>query len=121
MQNVVMATLVALVLSTGFAAPVAARNYEAGKDAYECSYYATAPHNWLRLAAQGDASAQVHLGLMYVKGIFVPLDYAQAYMWINLAANQGSAFGLHLREWLEGMMTLMQIVEAVKLARECKP
>jgi TPR repeat protein len=49
----------------------------------------TALRLWHPLANQGDASAQFNLGLMYVKGQGVPLDYAEAVKWFRKAADQG--------------------------------
>jgi hypothetical protein len=44
---------------------------------------------WLRLAAdQGDADAQLNLGIMYDNGEGVPQGYVQAHMWFNLAASR---------------------------------
>jgi TPR repeat protein len=42
-------------------------------------------------AAQGEASAQLGLGLMYRKGEGVSQDYVQALKWFKLAAAQGEA------------------------------
>ena len=41
-------------------------------------------------AEQGDASAQLALGLMYYQGTGVSQDYAQAIAWIRKAAEQGN-------------------------------
>jgi TPR repeat protein len=47
---------------------------------------------WFRLAAeQGDASAQVNLGVMYAHGRGVPHDDKEAAKWYRLAAEQGRA------------------------------
>ncbi len=43
------------------------------------------------LAEQGDASAQILLGVMYANGEGVPQDYAEAARWYRLAADQGLA------------------------------
>ena len=47
---------------------------------------------WYRKAAeQGDADAQVFLGLMYRNGKGVQQDYAEAVKWVRKAAEQGNA------------------------------
>ncbi|MGA2402719.1 MAG: tetratricopeptide repeat protein [Syntrophobacteraceae bacterium] len=47
---------------------------------------------WFRKAAdQGDAGAQLNLGLMYLDGLGVPKDYAEAIKWFRKAAEQGIA------------------------------
>ena len=53
--------------------------------------YATALKELLPLAEQGNASAQVSLGLMYHEGRGVAQDYSEAARWYRLAAEQGSA------------------------------
>jgi S1-C subfamily serine protease len=45
----------------------------------------------LKAAEQGDAKAQVNLGLMYDKGEVVPQDYQQAVLWYTKGAVQGNA------------------------------
>ena len=47
------------------------------------------------LADQGDAWAQIMLGIMYVSGQGVPKDAAQAAKWFRLAADQGDAGAQH--------------------------
>ena len=42
-----------------------------------------------RAAEGGDASEQVRLGLIYVKGEGMPQDYSQALKWFRKAAEQG--------------------------------
>lgn len=51
-------------------------------------------------AEQGDARAQVRLGLMYERGQAVPKDRLQAVKWFRLAAEQGNAEG----QWRLGIM-----------------
>ena len=47
---------------------------------------------WLRLAAdQGNAAAQLNMGLTYARGRGVPQDYREAERWFLLAADQGEA------------------------------
>ena len=47
------------------------------------------------LAEQGDALAQIDLGLMYADGEGVPQNYAEAVKWWRLAAEQGDASAQH--------------------------
>ena len=51
---------------------------------------------WFRKAAdQGNASAQLSLGVMYDKGQGVPRDAAEAVKWFRKAADQGNAEAQH--------------------------
>jgi TPR repeat protein len=76
-------------------------------------------------AAQGDAKAQLNLGIMYAKGRGVAHDDVQAYTWFDLAAANFTTKPHHdkavkARDTLATPMTPAQIAEAPKLAREWK-
>ena len=47
---------------------------------------------WMKEADQGDALAQYNIGVVYGKGLGVPLDYKEAIRWYRAAAEQGHAF-----------------------------
>lgn len=75
---------------------------------------------WYKLAAaQGLKDAQTILGVCYENGQGIPQDYIRAHLWYNLAAAQGQIIATHNREAIAKKMTLAQIAEAQKLAREC--
>jgi uncharacterized protein len=86
---------------------------------------------WIgRAADQGLALAQFALGGMYVLGKGVPEDAVRAHMWFSLAAAQAvQIIGANklmsdaneMRDALAQTMSLAQIEEAQKLAREWKP
>ncbi len=70
--------------------------------------------------------AQYNLGVMYDIGRGVPQDYAQAHMWLNLAASRfppgkDRDNAVKNRDIVAEKMTPAQISEAQKLAREWKP
>jgi TPR repeat protein len=81
--------------------------------------YAEAAKWYRRAADQGDWYGQASLGQAYESGKGVPQDYVQAFMWLNLAAANGGV--LEPRDRVAKKMTLAQIAEALKLAREWKP
>ena len=95
-------------------------SYQAGVDAYDRGDYETALKEFLPLAEQGPALAQFNLGFMYGQGEGVPKDYVLAHMWLNLAAAQGFEKAAELRDLLEENMTLDQLAEAQRMAREWK-
>ena len=75
---------------------------------------------WLRMAAeQGLANAQGMLGIAYAKGQGVPQNYVLAYMWLHLAT-EGRQGAAQFRDAVGERMTVAQISEAQKLAREWK-
>ena len=67
-------------------------------------------------AAQGEAEAQLSLGLLYATGKSLPQDYAEALKWYRLAAAQGNAgaqFNLGIL-YYEGQGVPQENVQAYK-------
>jgi len=64
---------------------------------------------------------QADLGGTYLGGQGVPQDYIQAHMWFNLAGAGGFTKSVELRDTVAGKMTLQQIADAQRLARDWKP
>ena len=62
--------------------------------------------------------AQFNLGRMCFNGTGVPQDYAQAYLWINLAAAQELEKAVTMRNSLVKALTPSQIKAGQKLVRE---
>jgi hypothetical protein len=75
---------------------------------------------WYRLAAeQGDASAQLNLGEIYLKGQGVTQDYTRAYMWWEIAASQGDENAVKNSEKNQELLIPSQLEKVQLLAREC--
>jgi TPR repeat protein len=72
-------------------------------------------------AAQRDALAFAKLGRLYERGDGVSQDFIQAQMWYTLSAAHGEQRAAKAREALAKQLTLAQIAEAERLAREWKP
>jgi TPR repeat protein len=49
---------------------------------------------------------------LYMTGRGVPLDYVEGYMWLSLAAAQGSKTGAAAKKSLAGIMTRQQLAAA---------
>ena len=77
--------------------------------------YSEAVKWWRKAAEQGDPGSQLDLGVMYELGLGVRRDLIEAHKWKNLSA---PGYDLYLTE---KKMTIEQIAEAQKLAREWKP
>src|SRR5271167_4474692 len=87
--------LFALLLSSvGYADP-----FDDGLSAYRRTDFATALRVWRTLAENGDALAQVYLGLLYLTGEGVPQNAAMAVKWYRKAADQGNAAAQHNLGW----------------------
>jgi TPR repeat protein len=65
--------------------------FEDAQAADQKADYATELQILRSLAEQGNALAQLGLGVMYAMGQGVPQDYAQAFVWYRKAAEQGDA------------------------------
>ena len=70
-----------------------------------------------RAAEAGEVTAQFELGMLYMKGLGVTLDYVQAHAWLNIAATSGHAKAAETREILGNLMTPDQISAAQTTAR----
>jgi TPR repeat protein len=85
--------------------------------------YVTALRVIRPLAEEGDAYAQLAMGVMYFNGWLVPQDYVQARKWFNLAASRTPPGADH-NEAVMGcdrtaaMMTPAQVDEAQRLTQE---
>lgn len=92
-----------------------------GDAAYKIGGFEKAFEEFKELADHGNASAQYSVGLMYARGDGVPKDYFLAYTWFNLAAAQGNDRARRYRNTCATQLTLSQIAEAERMAREWKP
>jgi hypothetical protein len=81
----------ALVLASLLFVPRAYADLEQGVVAYERGDYETALREFSLLAEQGDADAQIGLGILYSEGKGVPQDNSEAARWYRKAAEQGHA------------------------------
>src|SRR6056297_1387461 len=86
MNKFFQAAAVALMLM-----PVAglAQDPNAAMRAYKEGDYKTAMQEWRLLAEQGDARAQFSVGGLYMFGLGVTQDHAEAIKWTRMAAEQG--------------------------------
>ena len=83
--------LAGCVTPTGDNSGITDRYLEAGLDAHLIGNYQTAFRVLKPLAEQGDAVAQLYLGIMYAKGQEVNQNYEIATKWFTKAADKGHA------------------------------
>lgn len=86
-----MKSLVLVLVFLAWLAAPANADFDAGVAAYKSGDYATALRKLRPLAEQGNAEAQLNLGVMYAMGRGVPQDYQEAARWHRRAAEQGYA------------------------------
>ena len=118
--NVIRTALLVAIIAVGVGSATVAGPLEDAFTAYQ-RQYATALRILQPRAEQGDADAQLKLGLMYADGDGVPENDVQAYKWWNLAAAQGHESAKHDKAIIEKTMTREQIAEAQRLSTEWKP
>jgi TPR repeat protein len=70
-------------------------------------------------AKQGDPDAQLMLGLAYWSGRGLQQDKIRAYMWVNIAAANGSHEALSQRDDYEKNMNVKQVEQAQLLTKNC--
>ncbi len=95
-------------------------DFHVGVEAWGRGKYETPLKEFRLLAEQGHTEAQMNLGIMYSQGQGVPQDSVQAYRWYTLAAGQGDDLAGKFTDHLEKSMSLEQLAEAHRLAREWK-
>ena len=94
--KIIFAGLLGLAVMLPLALPAMALaspqdDYEKGLAAVKIKDYPEALRWHRKAAKQGNAKAQVSLGLMYKSGFGVKRDYAAAVSWFHKAAEQGNA------------------------------
>jgi hypothetical protein len=121
-MKLIGAVLLALALSLGLAAPVAAGPYEDAGAAYERGDYATALLLLRPLADQGVAKAQYQLAEMYLLGEGFPPDDAQALKWYLMSAGRDfphAQFALGFI-YMNAIGVAKDYVQALKWFRLCE-
>lgn len=87
--------LFSVLLTAVSVSQVIADEFDDGLAAFNNQDYKTAFQLFKSSAQQGNAHAQVNLGLMYDDGQGVLQNYAEAVKWYRLAAQQGESVAQH--------------------------
>ena len=87
-------------------------------DCYIKESYDNAYQGFQELAEKGSAASQYFLGAMYLQGCGVLQDFIRAHFWFNIAAASGHRKARLKLEDLTYNMSVEQVAEAQKLARE---
>ncbi|NLC70860.1 MAG: sel1 repeat family protein [Desulfuromonadaceae bacterium] len=80
-----------------------------------------APDYFIRAARQDFGPAQLELGMLYEKGMWVPQDDLQAFLWYSLAAAKGEEKAVDCLESLKGRMDAQSQASANELLRKWRP
>ena len=116
-----MKKLLVSILIVLLGTQVSAQDINKGVEAYQAGDYATALKELKPYAEQGNAPAQLSLGVMYANGEGVLKDYAEALKWYQLSADQGNEFAQQRlgRMYREGRGILKDYAEALKWFTIC--
>jgi len=114
MKNILYTIILCFLFSSSVFA-----DWEVGMDAYNAGDFQTALKNWIPLAEQGDAKAQIHVFMMYSSGEGVTQDDKEAMRWLRLAVEQGDARAQHAlgAVYRAGLSTAQDFKEAMKWYR----
>lgn len=88
-----------VILMFALCADVAA-DFDKGLRAYKNKDFATAMKEWMPLADQGDAEAQLNIGVMYASGQGVQKNEREAVRWYRSAAERGSPVAQTYLGWM---------------------
>ncbi len=99
----------------------AEQTFDEAVAAYERGDYATAMRGFRVHAEQGNAEAQLNLGVMYANSLGVPEDDAEAARWFRKAAEQGDFAALRALAARGDYDTAMQGAAYAKAVREHVP
>jgi hypothetical protein len=127
-RTVLLAGLLALPVITAAIvtpAPAVAQTTEkekldAAQKAYEAKDYTKAFYLWLSLAQGGNRAACFNIGRMYVYGTGAPVDYIEAYKWMQLSAEADLPEARAARAQLASRMSATDIKTAMDRAKEWK-
>ncbi len=76
---------------------------------------------WFRKAGQlGIRDSQFNLGILYARGMGVPQDLVQSWLWFSLAAQQGDADAMKKRDDVAAKMDASTLAAAAKALAEFK-
>ena len=87
--------------------------------AFNSGDYQTALLGAKLLVPDADKDAFYVLGAMYAKGLGVLQHYKTAHMWLNIAALNGSAEAVSLRDEVQTNMSMADVTAAQDLAMKC--
>lgn len=91
MKNILSILILAFNLLIASVRLSYAADFQKGLEAYDAGDYTTALSEWSELAEQGNATAQVILGVMHYEGKGVTQAYKEAVKWFRKSAEQGDA------------------------------
>ncbi len=112
--------LLTALLSILFTNPVIAQGYKDGTRAYRTGDYVKALRILRPLAYNGHTKAQGTLGWMYEAGRGLRRDYIMAFVWYDLAVQNGHRTAHRNRYNAEAMLNDDELKKARALSKSCR-
>jgi len=120
-HNRLLQVLSLLLLLALFSSTSTTADFGSAMGLYQKGDYPAAFKEFMVLAGQGDADAQLILGDMYAQGQGVAQDNVQAYKWYEIASKSGAQGAPAARAALGNNMTADDVKKAQQLAQEWRP
>jgi len=92
------------------------REFERGEKALTAAKHDVALKHLRPLAERGHSHAQFYMGIMCAKGLGVPQDYIQAYVWLDLAARTQINRFVEARDKVAKRLSADELAEAQRIA-----
>ncbi|WP_374447381.1 hypothetical protein [Stella sp.] len=115
-----MRSIALLASAIALAAPAAAsaQDYGSGLRCYEINDFGCALSHWMPLAQSGMTRAQYRVGSAYAEGTGVPVDKAEAYKWLSIAAAKGDRTAAEAIDSIGPTMSRAEIEEGMRRVGE---
>ena len=116
-----LSSVLAAILLTVTQVGPAKADFDDALEIFSLGDYKTAFREFKVLAEQGVVEAQLVLASMYVTDLDVPQDPVLGYMWVEIAAAQGSDLARRALKKFAKNLTPEQLAEAKRMARAWRP
>ncbi|MEM9533923.1 MAG: hypothetical protein AAGA23_23620, partial [Pseudomonadota bacterium] len=107
-RTLLLAALIVAPLTATAATPVFntpdRKNLAEGAHALKKGFPGDAVSNFEQSARYGNKDAQMTLGMMYVRGTGVDMDWARGYAWLALASTHGKADAVSARDQVKAQL-----------------
>lgn len=121
-----MRILTLLILTTGLAIGAGAPVFETpdakdllqGAHALKKGYVDDAVSNFESAARYGNKDAQRTLGMMYIQGLGVAMNWPLGYAWLRLAATHGDAEAVSARDQVHAQLKPEELADATRYVAE---
>lgn len=91
-KEVIISLIILISATMSGNSSASSADFQTGLNAFERQDYDTALKVWTPLATEGFADAQLMLGVMYLSGAGLPINYTKAMRWLQPTADKGHPY-----------------------------